>query len=87
MLMLLVAHILVALGGIVVAVVSLISLSPRAIHASYALTAATIVTGTGLVILKPESIIKSCLTGLLYLVVILTLTSLAHYRQATNHSE
>lgn len=87
MLILLVGHIIVALSGIAIAVVSLVSMSRRAISASYMLTGATIATGTGLVILKPDSLLKSCLTGLLYMVVILVLTSLAQYRLATNQSK
>ena len=85
MLILLVGHIIVAMSGIAIAVVSLVSMSPRAISASYMLTGATIATGTGLIILKPDSLLKSCLTGLLYIVVILILTSLAQYR--LSHSE
>ena len=87
MLILLVGHIIVAMSGIAIAVVSLVSMSPRAISASYMLTGATIATGTGLIILKPDSLLKSCLTGLLYIVVILILTSLAQYRLNISHSE
>lgn len=87
MLILLITHIVIALSGIAFAAASLISLAPRTISASYMLTGGTIATGTALVIMKPESLIKSCLTGLLYIVVILVLTSLAQYQLATKRSE
>ncbi len=82
MVILLISHIVIACSGIALATISLLYRSDRAIQWSYALTAATLVSGTGLVILKPESIIKSCLSGLLYVVVVLGITRLAQLRLA-----
>ena len=87
MLLLLFTHILIALGGLAVAVIGLIKLSDTIIKLSYALTAATIATGTVLVILEPSSLIKSCLMGLLYLAAILVMTAVAKHRLALEKSK
>lgn len=82
MIMLLLVHILVALGGLAVAAAALVKLSEKLMSLSYALTAGTLLTGTGLVIASGENILKNCLSGLLYLVAVLVLTSVTKRRLA-----
>lgn len=81
MLILLISHIIIAIGGLAAAAVALVTLSTKAMRFSYVLTAGTIATGTVLVF-SSGNILKSCLSGLLYLVAILTMTSVAKYRLA-----
>lgn len=81
MLILLITHIAIALGGLAVAALSLFTLSEKTIKASYALTAGTIATGTVLVFMT-GSLLKSCLTGLLYLSAVITMTAVAKHRLA-----
>lgn len=81
MIILLVSHVVIALSGIIAAGASLYLLSPVFIRASYALTGATIATGTGLVFATGD-MLKGCLSGLLYLAIALTLTRLAEQKLA-----
>lgn len=82
MLIVLIGHIIIAVSGLVVATVSLVNLSQKMINLSYVFTVGTLASGTALVIAAPESLLKSCLSGLLYLAAILCLTALAKYRLA-----
>lgn len=86
MLILLVTHIAIALGGLIVAAASLFTLSSRMIDVSYALTAGTIATGTVLVFMT-GNVLKSCLSGLLYLSAVLVMTIVARHRLAAQKVE
>ena len=86
MLILLVTHIVIAISGLVAAALSLATLSEKMITLSYALTAATIATGTVLVF-TAGNVLKSCLSGLLYLSAVLVMTAIAKHRLATSKVE
>ena len=79
MLMLLITHIIIALGGLAIAAASLFTLSQRMISASHVLTAGTLATGTGLVFMT-GNVLKSCVSGLLYLSAVLVMTMVAKHR-------
>ncbi len=81
MLILLITHVIIALGGLAIAAASLFTLSKKMITSSYALTGGTIATGTILVFMT-GNVLKSCLSGLMYLSAVLVLTSIAKYRLA-----
>lgn len=81
MIMLLITHIVIAVCGLVVAAASLFTLSPKMISSSYALTAGTIATGTVLVFMT-GNVLKSCLSGLMYLSAILVMITITKYRLA-----
>ena len=83
MLILLVTHIVIALSGLAIAAVSLFTLSERMITSSYALTAGTLATGTVLVLMTGD-VLKSCLSGLLYLSAVLAMTAVTKYRLAAS---
>lgn len=87
MLILLITHIIIALGGLAAAAVALYTLSEKTIRLSHGLAAGTIATGTVLVVFGTSNILKSCLSGLMYLAAILVLTAAAKYRLATQKSE
>lgn len=86
MLILLVTHIIIAVCGLAIAAASLFTLSEKMIKSSYTLTLATIATGTVLVF-TTGNVLKSCLTGLLYLSAILVLTAVAKYRLAAQKAD
>jgi Ca2+/Na+ antiporter len=65
--MLLLAHIVSAVLGIVLSTVSLISPSSYRIRASYLFVLGTIATGTIIIIKDHLSILSVCLSGLLYI--------------------
>lgn len=81
MLILLVTHIIIAVGGLAIAAASLYTLSEKMISSSYLLTVGTIATGTVLVLMT-GTMIKSCLTGLFYLSAVLVMTAVAKKRLA-----
>lgn len=83
MLILLIAHIIIAVGGLAIAAASLFTLSQKMITLSYALTVATVATGT-ILVLNTGNVLKSCLTGLLYLSAVLVMTAAARYRLAAS---
>lgn len=82
MLILLITHICIAVAGLAIAAAALVKLSESLIKTAYALTGGTIATGTLLVIVSQGNILKSCLSGLGYLAVILALVAAAKYRLA-----
>ncbi len=81
MLMLLISHIIIALSGLIIAAASLFTLSQRMITISYVLTAGTIASGTVLVFTS-GNVLKSCISGLLYLSAVLAMTMMAKHRLA-----
>lgn len=81
MLILLITHIAIAVGGLVIAALSLFTLSQKMITTSHVLTAGTIATGTVLVFMT-GNLLKSCLSGLLYLSAVLVMTAIARHRLA-----
>ena len=86
MLILLVTHIVIAVSGLVFAALSLFTLSQKMINLSSMLTAGTIATGTVLVF-TAGNVLKSCLSGLLYLSTVLVLTAIAKHRLAASQQE
>jgi Ca2+/Na+ antiporter len=86
MLILLITHIIIALAGLVVAATSLFTISEKMIRSSYALTAGTLATGTILVMMT-GNVLKSCLSGLLYLSAVLVMTAVTKYRLALKKAD
>jgi hypothetical protein len=85
--MLLVAHIIIALGSIAASTASLASPSINRLRLSYSLVAATLVSGTYLVISTHAQILSSCITGLAYTGLVLGLISVARYRMGRDEIE
>lgn len=63
----LLVHISIALSSLVLTTILVFSPSKAKLHASYALTAATLITGTYLVVSSGSHMLQACTTGLLYL--------------------
>ena len=68
--MILIAHILVALGGLISTGWSFIVPSKSKLRLSYGLVVATFVTGTYLVVSHPAHLTQTCAEGLVYLAVV-----------------
>jgi hypothetical protein len=80
--MLLVLHILVALAGLVASTLSVFTPSNQRIYLSFGLVIATIASGTILVASTHSPILESCITGLVYTGVCMSLIVSAKYRLA-----
>jgi hypothetical protein len=78
--MLLVSHIIIALSSLAALTASLASPSVSRLRLSYGLVAATLASGTYLVISTHAQILSSCITGLAYTGLVLSLISVARYR-------
>lgn len=64
---LLISHISIAIASMVLTAIAFFAPSVTKLRIIYALVAATLITGTELVILNPVSMAKTCITGLVYL--------------------
>jgi hypothetical protein len=67
--MLLVAHIVVAVAGLITASAAFVRPSQSKIQASYGLLAGTLLSGSLLIIVANASILRTCMSGLLYTAV------------------
>jgi hypothetical protein len=75
-------HISVAILSIAQATFALVSPSRAKLGATYGLVAATLATGTYLVVQQHAPLMSSCMSGLTYLSVVLGLLGVAQYRFA-----
>jgi hypothetical protein len=73
-------HVVIALAGLAQATYGLIVPSRGKLRATYALTVATIASGTYLVWSLHSPILQSCMSGLAYLTFVLAATVAAQYR-------
>lgn len=80
--MLIFTHVVIALLGLVQATYGLIKPSQKKLHATYTFTAATFASGTYLVWHLHANILQSCMSGLMYLSLIVAATVAAQYRLA-----
>ncbi len=68
--MILFLHIFIALGSMFLTAFAYVSPSKTKLRISYGLVAATIITGTYLVIMKLATLTQSWVTGLVYLAIV-----------------
>ena len=67
MTLLLITHILIALGSLGYALYALFKPSKKSLTVCYALLAATVASGSWLMLLSPAKLTQTCQTGLVYL--------------------
>ncbi len=67
--MLLISHILIACSSVLYTAYVFFRPSKSKLQITYALVAATLISGTYLVVIKPTHITQTCVTGLAYLAV------------------
>lgn len=82
-LMILIAHIVIALSSVIFASLLLARPSRMKVNINYGFIAATIVTGTYLIVTMHVNMLSTCATGLTYLAVVAVLTALAQRRLAS----
>ncbi len=68
--MVLILHILIALSSIIVSGLAYARPSAARLNASYGLVAATLATGTFLVVSAPSHLASACVSGLVYLATV-----------------
>jgi hypothetical protein len=75
-------HILIAISSVFYTGYVFFSPSKKRLQISYLFVAATVISGTYLVILKPGHLIQSCLMGIVYLGVVMIGIVSTHYKLA-----
>lgn len=68
--MLLILHIIIALSGLFFTAATFFAPSKAKINAAFGFLAATIASGTALVVVLQASMLRACISGLLYTAVI-----------------
>ena len=84
--MLILIHVIIALSSIALSTVSGFSPSHSRINLSYALIAATLASGTYLVISLHTAMLRACATGLVYLAVALSGVIIGQRKLTAEHS-
>jgi len=80
--MLLVSHIIIALGSVLYSTYLFFAPSKRNLQISYGLVGLTLASGTLLVVMSGARVLSSCLSGLTYLALVSIGMVRAHYRLA-----
>lgn len=80
--MILIAHIVIALSSIVFASLALVKPSRAKMNINYGFIAATITTGTYLIVTMHVNMLSTCATGLTYLAIVAVLSVLAQRKLA-----
>jgi hypothetical protein len=83
--MLLLVHVIIALSGLAASTAAVIKPSRDRLRLSYGLVLATIATGTVLVIVSHARILNSCITGLVYIGISLSLIITAQRKLSAEH--
>ncbi len=83
--MILLSHIVIALGSIAWTTYLYFRPSQNGLKVSYGLVAATLGSGTWLVVSAGSPLLKSCMSGLIYLLVVSFGIALASRKLAADH--
>lgn len=73
-------HILIACASIICSILGLATASRRVVFTSHALIAATVASGSVLMLTAPVNMLRVCVSGLTYIALASVLTYLAHRR-------
>jgi hypothetical protein len=81
--MVILIHVIIALASVGLASFTYFKPGIKRLMASYGLIIATVASGTYLIVSAEGSILKSCLTGLLYVTIVSIITIATHVRVRT----
>lgn len=84
MIILLITHITIALSSIAIASLGYIRPSHRTLHISYVSIAATLISGTVLIIASQSGMLRSCLTGIAYTAGVTYVSILTRHKLAAS---
>jgi len=87
MILLLLSHIVIALASIAVGTVGIVRPSYKVLYTSYGLIAATLTTGTALVLMSNSKMLQSCMTGIIYTISVTYMTAITRRKLAMDHIE
>ncbi len=78
--MIILIHILIAFSSIAIATLTLFRPSKKVFYASYVGVLLTLISGVYLVTMSPAQIVHVCISGLLYLALVTTVTVFARVK-------
>lgn len=78
--MIILIHVLIALSSVGLASLSYFKPTNKRLCASYGFIVATVASGAFLILTMSSNILKSCLTGLVYVTIVSFITIAAHVR-------
>ncbi len=81
--MALLIHILIAVASIVSTTYLYFRPSKKKFYVAYSLVGLTLASGTYLMVMKPAHMVQACVTGLVYLAVVVVGIALAHKKLAS----
>ena len=81
--MLLITHIIIAITSVAYTTLLLIRPTQTKLYTSYALVGATLASGIYLTVVNPASMLRTCTTGLVYVVIVTAGIALARKKLAT----
>lgn len=81
--MLLVTHIIIAISSVAYTTLLLLRPTQTKLYTSYALVGATLASGIYLTIVNPASMLRTCTTGLVYVIIVTAGIALAHKKLVT----
>lgn len=84
--MLLLAHVIIALSSLVLTGLAYIRPTQEKLRVSYALVGLTLASGTVLVITTHSPLLSSCVTGLVYLGIVLSGIIATRHKLATDNT-
>ena len=84
--MILLTHIMIALSSVIYTTILLLRPSQTKLFASYILVAATLASGIYLTVVNPASMLRTCTTGLVYVVIVTAGIALAHKKLTLAHT-
>ena len=80
--MLLITHIIIAITSVAYTTLLLIRPTQTKLYTSYALVGATLTSGIYLTVVNPASMLRTCTTGLVYIVIVTAGIALARKKLA-----
>jgi hypothetical protein len=80
--MLLITHIIIAITSVAYTTLLLIRPTQTKLYTSYALVGATLASGIYLTVVNPASMLRTCTTGLVYVVIVTAGIALARKKLA-----
>lgn len=81
--MLLLTHILIACSSLAFAAYVYLRPSTVKLRVSYGFIAATVSTGTALIIVEPATMLHACMSGMIYIGIASVMTAFTHKKFAT----
>ncbi len=79
-------HVVLALASLGLATQNFFAPSKSKLNAAYGLAGGTLASGTSLIFLNNASVLRTCLTGIVFFAIVSVLNELARHKLAAQHN-